>query len=206
MTTSSLSRKRTRSWLTALVVLGTVGAMSACSGESRSVPSASAGSSTGKETIYAGGVRGLNYSPDYIHSFSVSGPRGMDGGGPNVSPAQKDGPGGGGAEMCCIGIPQPWKPDTKLEIEWELDRSPYDHDIQNGLEVMRATVTVPEYGPHTSGFWAIFLTGDRVKVIVADGNANGHNDVNVRPIDNDPFIVQGVRDEALTKDFKERYQ
>ncbi|MGH8790069.1 MAG: DUF3304 domain-containing protein [Cupriavidus necator] len=205
MTTSSLSRKRTRSWLTALVVLGTVGAMSACSGESRSAPSASAGSSTGKETIYAGGVRGLNYSHDYIHSFSVSGPRGMEGGGGNMIRAGKEGPGEAG-ERCCIGIPQPWKPDTKLEIEWELDRSPYDGDIQNGLEAMRATVTVPPYGPETYGFWAIFLPGDRVKVMIMDGNASGHNSVRTKPTEDDPFVAQGVRDDAQTKEFKERYR
>ncbi|MGY2485374.1 DUF3304 domain-containing protein [Cupriavidus sp. CP313] len=206
MTKISPSQKRSRPWTTVLVLLGTIAATSACSGESHSGLSASAANSAGKETIYAGGVRGLNYSPDYIHSFSVSGPRGMEGGGPNVSPAQKDGPGGGGAEMCCIGIPQPWKPDTKLEIEWELDRSPYDGDIQNGLEAMRATVTVPQYGSSASGFWAIFLPGDRVKVIVADGNASGHNDVNVKPADDDPFVARGVRDDAQTKELQERYR
>ncbi len=116
MTTSSLSGKRTRSWLTAVVVLGTVGAISACSGESRSAPSASAGSSTGKEAIYAGGVRGLNYSPDYIHSFSVSGPRGMEGGGGNMLRAGKEGP-GEARERCCIGLPQPWKPDSTMGTE-----------------------------------------------------------------------------------------
>ncbi|MGY2485375.1 DUF3304 domain-containing protein [Cupriavidus sp. CP313] len=205
MTTRSLSRKRTRSWLTALVVLGTVGAMSACSGESRSAPTASAGSSTGKETIYPGGVRGLNYSPDYIHSFSVSGPRGMEGGGGNMIRAGKEGPGEAG-ERCCIGIPQPWKPDTQLHIEWERDRKPYDYKDRSQFEVLTATVTVPQYGSSTSGFWAIFLPGDRVKVMVADGNRNGHNDVNVRPADDDPFVAQGVRDDAQTKELQERYR
>ncbi|WP_235205857.1 DUF3304 domain-containing protein [Cupriavidus sp. SK-4] len=160
MKTSSLNWKRAHPWLTALMLLGTVGAMSACSGESRADLPANASRGASKEVIYAGGVRGLNYSPDYIHSFSVSGPRGMEGGGGNMIRAGKDGPGEAG-ERCCIGIPQPWQPDTKLEIEWELDRSPYDGDIQNGLEAMRATVTVPPYGPETYGFWAIFLPGDR---------------------------------------------
>ncbi|MGH8790070.1 MAG: DUF3304 domain-containing protein [Cupriavidus necator] len=205
MKTSSLNRKRAHPWLTALVLLGTVGAMSACSGESRADLPANASRGASKEVIYAGGVRGLNYSPDYIHSFSVSGPRGMEGGGGNMIRAGKEGPGEAG-ERCCIGIPQPWKPDTKLEIQWELDRSPYDGDIQNGLEAMRATVTVPQYGSSTSGFWAIFLPGDRVKVIVADGNASGHNDVNVRPADDDPFVARGVRDDAQTKELQERYR
>ncbi|WP_439683270.1 DUF3304 domain-containing protein [Cupriavidus oxalaticus] len=200
-----LSRERICSWLTTLVVLGTVGVLSACSGESRADLSARAASSTGKERIVAGGVRGLNYSPDYIHSFSVAGPRGMEGGGGNMIRAGKEGPGEAG-ERCCIGIPQPWMPDTKLEIEWELDRSPYDNDIQNGLEVMRATVTVPEYGPSTYGFWAIFLPEDRVKVMVMDGNANGHNSVRTKPPEDDPFVVQGVRDDAQTKKLQERYR
>ncbi|MEM5433038.1 DUF3304 domain-containing protein [Cupriavidus oxalaticus] len=205
MRTSCLMRKSATCWLTTLVLLGALGALSACSGESRTDRSANAAGGAGEEKIYGGGVRGLNYSPNYIHSFRVSGPRGMNGGGGNMNRAGKEGPGAAG-ERCCIGIPQPWKPDTKLEIEWELDRSPYDNDIQNGLAVMRATVTVPEYGPDTYGFYAIFLPGDRVKVMVKDGNANGHNSVKAKPEDNDPYVAQGVRDDALTEEMKGRYR
>ncbi|WP_316156208.1 DUF3304 domain-containing protein [Cupriavidus sp. BIC8F] len=205
MKTSSLKRKRTHPWLTALVLLGTVGTMSACSEESRADLPANASRGASKEVIYAGGVRGLNYSPDYIHSFSVSGPRGMEGGGGNMIRAGKEGPGEAG-ERCCIGIPQPWKPNTQLHIEWERDRKPYDYKDRSQFEVLTATVTVPQYGSSTSGFWAIFLPGDRVKVMVADGNTNGHNDVNVRPAEDDPLVAQGVRDDAQTKELQERYR
>ncbi|MFJ4292706.1 DUF3304 domain-containing protein [Cupriavidus sp. NPDC089707] len=205
MTTNNRSRKRARPRLAALVMLGALSALSACSDDSRLDLSDTAAGDAGKEKIYPGGVRGLNYSPNYIHSFSVTGPRGMNGGGGNMIRAGADGPGEAG-ERCCIGIPQPWQPNTRLEIEWELDRSPYDNDLPNGLEVMRATVIVPEYARKTSGFWAIYLPGDRVKVMVAEGNANGKNDLNVRPADDDPFVVQGVRDDAQTKELRERYR
>ncbi|MCY1216410.1 hypothetical protein D3C81_1164520 [compost metagenome] len=201
-----VSRKCMQPWLAGLVLLGALGVLSGCSEDSRTDLAAKTTAGVAQEHISPGGVRGLNYSRNYIHSFSVTGPRGMNGGGPNISPAGKDKPSGGGAEMCCIGIPQPWQPNTQLRIEWELDRSPYDNDIQNGLEVMCATVTVPEYGPSTYGFWAIFLPGDRVKVMVMDGNANGHNSVRTKPAEDDPFVVQGVRDDARTKDLQERYR
>ena len=200
-----LRRKRMQPWLAVLVLLGALGALSACSGDSRTGLEADAVGVAGEERVYGGSARGLNYSSDAIYSYYVTGPRGMNGGGGNMSPASKEGPSEPG-EMCCVGIPQPWKPDTQLHIEWERDRKPFDYKDRSGLAVLTATVTVPEYAAKTSGFWAVFLPGDRVKVMVADGNANGHNDLNVRPADDDPFIVRGVRDEALTQQALTRFQ
>ncbi|WP_153018156.1 DUF3304 domain-containing protein [Cupriavidus necator] len=204
MTRNSLNRKRAHRWQAALVLLGALGVLSACSGESRTDLAAKTAVGA-EEKIYFGSARGLNYSSDAIYSYYVTGPRGMSGGGGKMSPAHEDGPAEPG-EMCCVGIPQPWKPGTQLRIEWERDRKPFDYKDRSGLAVLTATVTVPEYAASTSGFWAIFLPGDRVKVMVADGNANGHNDLNVRPADDDPSIVKGVRDEALTQQALKRFQ
>ncbi|SPC08569.1 DUF3304 domain-containing protein [Cupriavidus oxalaticus] len=201
-----LSRKCMQPWLAGLVLLVALGVLSACSGDSRTDLTAKTTAGVEQEHISPGGVRGLNYSRNYIHHFSVTGPRGMNGGGPNISPASKSGPSGGGAERCCIGIPQPWQPNTKLRIEWERDGKPYDYKDRSEFEVLTATVTVPEYGRDTYGFWAIFLPGDRVKVMVMDGNANGHNSVRTKPAEDDPFVVQGVRDDAQTKELQERYR
>ncbi|WP_370564478.1 DUF3304 domain-containing protein [Cupriavidus sp. UME77] len=187
--------------LALMVLLGACVSLFACSEEWR----AGEHSATKKEERYGGGVSGLNYSSDAIEGFSVTGPRGMNGGGANMSPAYKDGPATAG-EMCCIGIPKHWQPDTKLEIEWVRDRFPYSHENRTGAVVMKATVTVPQYGLKTYGFWAIFLPGDRVKVVVMDGNANGNNSVWKRPADNDPFVAQGVLDEALTKELQESFK
>ncbi|WP_432262516.1 DUF3304 domain-containing protein [Cupriavidus sp. TMH.W2] len=205
MTKSRLKRKGVNRWQAALVLLGALGALSACSGESRTDLAAKTIVGAEKEHISPGSARGLNYSSDAIYSYYVTGPRGMNGGGGKMSPAFEEGPAEPG-EMCCVGIPQPWKPGTQLRIEWERDRKPFDYKDRSGLAVLTATVTVPEYAARTSGFWPIFLPGDRVKVMVADGNANGHNDLNVRPADDDPFIVKGMRDEALTQQALKRFQ
>jgi len=207
MTTESSNPKRYRPWLAVLMLLGgAAAALTVFPNYLLTNFAALTADAPAKEKIYAGGVRGLNYSPDYIHSFSVSGPRGMNGGGGNMIPAGKNGPGEAG-ERCCIGIPQPWRPDTQLQMKWERDRKPYDRkDDWSEFEVLTATVVVPEYGANTYGFWAIFLPGDRVKVMVMDGNANGHNSVKTKPTDDDSFLVQGVRDDALTKKLQERYR
>ncbi|MGH8789511.1 MAG: DUF3304 domain-containing protein [Cupriavidus necator] len=205
MTKNSLNRKRAHLWQAALVLLSALGVLSACSGESRTDLAAKTTVGVEKEHISPGSARGLNYSSDAIYSYYVTGPRGMNGGGSNMGPAYKEGPAEPG-EMCCVGIPQPWKPNTQLKIEWERDRKPFDYKDRSGLAVLTATVTVPEYGPDTYGFWAIFLPGDRVKVMVMDGNANGHNSVRTKPADDDPFVVHGVRDEALTQQALKRFQ
>lgn len=205
MTRNSLNRKRAHRWQAALVLLGALGVLSACSGESRTDLAAKTTVGAEKEHVSPGSARGLNYSSDAIYSYYVTGPRGMNGGGANMGPAYKEGPAEPG-EMCCVGIPQPWKPGTQLRIEWERDRKPFDYKDRSGLAVLTATVTVPEYGPDTYGFWAIFLPGDRVKVMVMDGNANGHNSVRTKPTEDDPFVVQGVRDEALTQQALKRFQ
>ncbi|MFJ4292703.1 DUF3304 domain-containing protein [Cupriavidus sp. NPDC089707] len=186
-------------------MLGALSALSACSGDSRLDLSDTATGLNDKEQIYGGSARGLNYSSDAIYGYYVTGPRGMNGGGSNMNPASKDGPSEPG-EVCCIGIPQPWQPNTQLRIEWERDHKPFDYKDRSGLAVLTATVTVPQYGPKTYDFWAIFLPGDQVKVMVMDGNANGHNSVRTKPADDDPFVVQGVRDDALTKQALERYR
>ncbi|WP_454762700.1 DUF3304 domain-containing protein [Cupriavidus campinensis] len=205
MTTESSNPKRYRPWLAVLMLLGGAAALTVFPNYLLTNFAALTADAPAKEKIYAGGVRGLNYSPDYIHSFSVSGPRGMNGGGGNILRAGKNGPGEAG-ERCCIGIPQPWQPDTQLQMKWERDRKAYDYKDRSEFEVLTATVVVPEYGPNTYGFWAIFLPGDRVKVMVMDGNANGRNSVMTKPTDDDPFLVQGIRDDALTKKLQERYR
>ena len=52
--------------------------------------------------------------------------------------------------------------------------------------------------------FAIFLPGDRVKLMVQDGNANGHNSLEVKPLDDDPYVATGTVDEELTRQDEER--
>ncbi|MCK4139992.1 DUF3304 domain-containing protein [Ralstonia pseudosolanacearum] len=148
----------------------------------------------------SGGGKGLNYSKASIERYSAIGD-GVEAGGSGMNPIHEDGDPGDAGEVCCSTFPGRWKPGMKVTIEWQRDKHPFDDNDRTGLQWLKAVAPVPEYdGRHTYGFWAIFLPGDRVKVAIADGNANGHNSVRTRPSDNDPYVVQGVLDEELNKE------
>lgn len=144
-------------------------------------------------------VSGFNYTPDFIGWFRITGPDGMRGGGPNIMPAPPGGRSGGGAQNCCMSIPAVWRPDTEVTVHWYAGKI---HDGKTPGVVYRATTTLPEYGELSGSMWAIFLPGDRVKVMVSD-STNGRR-ADIRPDDGDPFIAHGVLDEEGTKRVRAR--
>ncbi|MEK7909862.1 DUF3304 domain-containing protein [Burkholderia multivorans] len=151
--------------------------------------------------LSSGGTRTLNYTPWYIHTFSISGPKGsgIGGGGPNVMPMRESGrPSGGGKESCCTSYPREWQPDLRLTVRWKADKKMDGQTL--GYWYKAENVRIPQYdGSRSGGVWAIFLPGDRVKLMVADGNANGHNSVMVRPTDDDPYVVKGMLDDEWNR-------
>ncbi|MGU7780927.1 DUF3304 domain-containing protein [Burkholderia sp. PU8-34] len=151
--------------------------------------------------LSSGGTKTLNYTRWYIHTFSISGPKGsgIGGGGPNVMPVGEDGrPSGGGKESCCTNYPREWQPDLRVTVRWLVDKK---NSRMSGW-YKAENVRIPQYdGNRTFGVWAIFLPGDRVKIMVADGNANGHNSVGVRPTDDDPDVVQGKPDKEWNYEY-----
>ncbi|MBU9434413.1 DUF3304 domain-containing protein [Burkholderia multivorans] len=151
--------------------------------------------------LSSGGTRTLNYTPWYIHTFSISGPKGsgIGGGGPNVMPMRESGrPSGGGKESCCTSYPREWQPDLRLTVRWKADKKMDGKTL--GYWYKAENVRIPQYdGSRSGGVWAIFLPRDRVKLMVADGNANGHNSVMVRPTDDDPYVVKGMLDDEWNR-------
>ncbi|MBA9848450.1 MAG: DUF3304 domain-containing protein [Ralstonia sp.] len=151
-----------------------------------------------------GGVSGLNYTPYYIHTFNVKGhdDNGISGGGPNIMPATPDNmPSGGGKETCCAAFPKKWRPGLKVTVRWIANKK------LDGIAWgawYKAEAEMPEYGPRAGALFAIFLPGDRVKLMVQDGNANGHNSLEVKPTDGDPYVATGTVDEELTRQDEER--
>ncbi len=138
----------------------------------------------------------LNYTPWYIHAWELSGPAGtgIGGGGSNAMPIQDNGRPSGGSGMCCTSIPHDWQPDLKLTVRWLADKK--QDGKTPGYWYKAENVQFAKYdGNQSGGIWAIFLPGDRVRLMVSDGNSSGGNDVNHRPPDNDPYVVQGVRDD-----------
>jgi len=149
--------------------------------------------------LSSGGVKALNYTTAYIHRFGMVGPGNIHGGGPNVMPVEDGGePSGGGKESCCMTYPLEWQPDLKLTVRWLADKK--QDGKTPGYWYKAENVRIQQYdGKQAGGVWAIFLPGDRVKIIVADGNANGHNTVSVRPADGDPYVVQGAVDDEWNR-------
>ncbi|WP_245163655.1 DUF3304 domain-containing protein [Burkholderia latens] len=155
--------------------------------------------STHYDTLGASSLT-LNYTPWYIHQWGIEGPdgSGVTGGGPNVWPAGADGkPSGGGKETCCSDIPAAWQPDLMLTVRWLVDKK--QDGKTPGYWYKAENVRVPKYGRVMGGLWAVFLPGDRVRIMVADGQKGDANDPGIRPPDNDPYIAHGAVDEEWNR-------
>jgi Protein of unknown function (DUF3304) len=153
----------------------------------------------------SGGTKALNYTPWYIHTFSISGPKGsgIGGGGPNVMPMHEDGrPSGGGAETCCTSYPIEWQPDLGVTVRWLVFKDVKKMGAKApGTWYKAENVRIAQYARRTGGVWAIFLPGDRVRLMIVDGNHDGGNNPNNRPPDSDPYIAQGVIDEEWNEQY-----
>ncbi|HDR8952810.1 DUF3304 domain-containing protein [Burkholderia vietnamiensis] len=147
-------------------------------------------------------VLALNYTPWYIHTFSIIGPSGIGigGGGPNVMSVRADGrPFGGGKAVCCMNYPVEWQPDLKLTVRWLVEKKRPDGKTW-GYWYKAENVRIAQYnGANANETWGIFLPGDRVRVMITDGNHDGGNNPNNRPADTDPYIAQGVIDEEWNR-------
>ncbi|MFM0140858.1 DUF3304 domain-containing protein [Caballeronia grimmiae] len=149
-------------------------------------------------------VQALNYTPWYIHTFSIMGPEGSDisGGGPNVWPAENDSkPSGGGKQTCCLSYPRKWQPDLRLTVRWLADKK-MDGKTP-GYWYKAENVRIAQYGSQNGGAWMIFLPGDRVRLMITDGNHDGGNNPNNRPADDDPLVVKGVLDDEWNRLYRE---
>ncbi|WP_081052963.1 DUF3304 domain-containing protein [Burkholderia vietnamiensis] len=151
--------------------------------------------------LLSGDTKALNYTPWYIHTFAITGPAGsgIGGGGPNVMPVRADGrPSGGGKAVCCTSLPVEWQPDLKLTVRWLVDKK--QDGKTPGYWYKADNVRIAPYSTGNTGdAWAIFLPGDRVRIMLTDGNHDGGNNPNNRPADNDPYIAQGVIDEEWNR-------
>src|SRR5579863_7570988 len=148
--------------------------------------------------LNSGDAKAMNYSSAYIHRFGIQGPGRIGGGGGNVMPIEDSGRPSQAGEKCCISYPLEWQPDLKLTVRWLADKK--QDGITPGYWYKAENVRIQQYdGKQAGGVWAIFLPGDRVKIVVADGNANGHNTVSVRPADGDPYVVQGAVDDEWNR-------
>ncbi|WP_122169959.1 DUF3304 domain-containing protein [Burkholderia stabilis] len=153
-----------------------------------------------KIELSSGDSHSMNYTPWYIHTFSISGPKGsrIGGGGGNMLRMDEDGSPGQSGGKCCTRYPREWQADLMVTVRWLVDKK---NEKTSGW-YKAEEVRIPQYdGSRSGGVWAIFLPGDRVKLMVADGNANGKNSVAVRPADDDPDVEQGVPDKEWNYEY-----
>jgi hypothetical protein len=132
----------------------------------------------------------INYSPNYIHYWNANNNKGFAAGGPNVQgmKADADHPAGGGAGTCCSTFPRKWQPGTVVTVRWLVNR--------NKQEIYyTAQATIPPYGGRIGSVYGVFLPGDRVRILVQSGELNPFE----RVPDDDPYIAQGVPDEAAIR-------
>jgi hypothetical protein len=114
-------------------------------------------------------------------------------------PVKENGrPSGGGGSMCCLSYPAVWQPDLRLTVRWLVDKK---QDGKTwGYWYKAENVQIAQYdGNHTAGAWLVFLPGDRVRLMIVDGNRDGGNNPNNRPPDDDPLIVKGTLDEEWNR-------
>jgi hypothetical protein len=186
---SRSERRRVAAGLLSVIALS----LTACS------PSSPAGSQVAvphRVELLSGDSGILNYTPWYIHRWELSGPNGtgIGGGGRNAMPVKDNGRPSGGSGMCCTSIPHDWQPDLRLTVRWLADKK--QDGKTPGYWYKAENVQIAKYdGRQVGDIWAIFLPGDRVRLMVADGNSSGGNDLNHRPPDSDSYIVQGVLDD-----------
>ncbi len=113
-------------------------------------------------------------------------------------PMDEDGSPGQTGGKCCTSYPREWQADLGVTVRWVVDKKMDGKTL--GYWYKAENVRMPQYdGSRSGGVWAIFLPGDRVKLMVADGNANGHNSVAVRPADDDLYVVKGALDDEWNR-------
>jgi Protein of unknown function (DUF3304) len=186
-----------------LAVIGGLSALTlvACKGEPSPLAAAwnSPASTPAPIELLSGDVQALNYTPWYIDKFVIEGPSGshIGGGGSNAMPVHDDGRPSESGSMCCTNFPSVWQADLKLTLRWLVDKK--QDGKTPGYWYRAENVRIAPYGKQTYGVWAIFLPGDRVRVMVTDGNHDGGNNPNNRPTDNDPYIAQGMLDDEWNR-------
>jgi hypothetical protein len=109
------------------------------------------------ESTTAVSYGGVNYTDDYVSTFTINGEGGVE----NVDPHA-----GGDPNVCCAIIPKVWRPGLKATIRWQTN--------EDEVTWKTKTVDIPEY-KEIGGFMVHFFPNDVVKVLVSNVIV-GHKD------------------------------
>src|SRR5450830_56426 len=134
-------------------------------------------------------VTGYNHMKDEsIAGFSVNG-----GSGGNLAPESADEGG-----MCCVSIPERWRPGMKATVTWEYGYS--SRDSGPPFPPQKVVVDIPEYTPENLGNVQVhFYSNHRIKVVVSRYGIRGP----AYPMSSEDMLPWKVR-EDLIEYYKER--
>ena len=150
--------------------------------------------------LNSGDSRSMNYTPWYIHTFSISGPKGsrIGGGGGNMRAIDKNGSPGQAGGTCCTSYPREWQTDLWVTVRWLVDKK---NEKTSGWYKAENVRIEPYIAGQTAGVWAIFLPGDRVKIVVGNPSADDLAPNAGPPAASDPYVVQGAPDEEWNYEY-----
>jgi len=98
---------------------------------------------------------GYNYTEDYIHQFYIDGAWGG-----NVFAY------GGGGSVCCVGLPEFWRPGLTATVRWTTSSSvPGTHSGETWHEHI---VPIDPYGKAAGRMNVHFLPDDKIRLIVSE--------------------------------------
>ena len=109
------------------------------------------------EKMMPAGITGYNHMNGRlaIHDYTVNGAMGS-----NLFQES-----GGGAESCCVMIPEKWRPGLKVKVAWE-----YGIGVKDPVPApppQEKVVEIPEY-KHRGKVWVHFYDNHQVKIIVSN--------------------------------------
>ena len=135
------------------------------------------------EKMMPAGITGYNHTKDRsIFNFTVN-----DAMGSNLAPES-----GGGAESCCVMIPEKWRPGLKVTVDW---------GYQGGTEIppppppQVKVVEIPEY-KHGGRLEVHFYDNHQVKIIVSPCGIE-HPFYPMSNKDKLPWVASGTKQDSI---------
>ncbi|WP_254218008.1 DUF3304 domain-containing protein [Burkholderia multivorans] len=105
--------------------------------------------------LNSGDSNSMNYTPWYIHKFSISGPKGtrIGGGGGNMLPMDEDGNPGESGGQCCMRYPMEWQADLRVTVRWLVDKK----NKKTSGWYKAENVRIPQYDGSRSGAYGRYF-------------------------------------------------
>ncbi|MDD1964722.1 DUF3304 domain-containing protein [Pseudomonas putida] len=109
------------------------------------------------ETAYVK-MRAYNHTEDYVHQYYIDGAWG----------GNSFAYGGGGKFVCCIGVPEEWRPGLTATVRWTTSASRKSKKPYTGETWHEQVVIIEPYGEAGSTMNTHFLPDNKVRLIVSN--------------------------------------